>query len=101
MALGAGCVLAPPWATSPHVPSDLGHTTPASLSPARAVPLRPLTYRVGPTALAGEVIQALILQLLGDERDHGRGPEVLALHQWPLRFRTIGLSGPGPLLGPR
>lgn len=65
------------------------------------MPLWPLAYRVGPTALAGEVVQALTLQLLGDERDHGQGPEVLAPHQWPLRFRTMGLSGPGRLQGPR
>lgn len=54
---------------------------------------RPLAHRAGVTAAAGQVVQALVLQLLGDECDHGRG-RALRPHRRALGLRHVGLSGP-------
>lgn len=77
-----------PWDTAPSSPPPA--TSPQTLAArprsTRAVSPRPLVgtgscplppwpaHQAGVTALAGKVIQALALQLLSDQCDHGRDP---------------------------
>lgn len=67
--------------SSYHIPTDLGCTVQPGQSPpdhwrgtgSCLWPSQP-AYRAGIIALVGKVIQALVLQLLSNECDHGQGP---------------------------
>lgn len=86
---GATCTLAPPWDTDPTSPQTSATHPPPNLG------LQPPAYWAGTAALAGEVVQTLVLQLLGDERDHGRGPVSSVRTDEHCSSGTSGPVGPG------
>ena len=57
-----------------------------------------MAYQAGIEALAGEVVQALVLQLLGDEGEHGLGPAASARCAGHRRSGAWGCGRPRLLL---
>lgn len=85
-------ILPPPSSPPPILSPSWGPAQAVAPNTGRAA------HRAGIVALAGKVIQALVLQLLSDEGDHGLGPVPSVRADRPWGSGTSGFRRPGPLL---